>query len=287
MVAATAIAWGIGEARAALQSYKRRFTSPPEDIGYGLPAAALRLASLRYREAIADLLWVRGVLYFGLSFERKHPPRYIDHHMDAVLALDPDFERVYSTAASLSQYRPVGRRAALESAIGFLLRGAERFPEQWRFPFFVGAYYLEMPAASAAERKRQRLRAADFVERAALLGAGRGAPDWLANLAATVRTENGQREIAIRYLEEMLLTVPDEATRTQVRAKIIQLRGLAEAERFSREAARFLQSWRRSYPYLPADLFVLLGERGDPEPVDLRALIERSMPAPPAAEAAP
>jgi hypothetical protein len=278
VLAAAAIAWGIGDARAALESRRRRFASRPADVHYGLPSPALKLVALRYREALADLLWVRALLYFGISHELDRAPRHIDLHMEAVLALDPHFERAYRTAAGLSRYRPVPKRAALERAIEFLVRGAERFPEQWRFPFFIGAHYLEMPARSPAERTRLRLMAADWVQRAALLGAGRGAPDWLANLAATVRTEEGQREIALRYLEEMLLTAPDEATRAQVRAKILQLRGRVEADRVSREAERFLHAWRTSYPYVPGDLFVLLGRRPDREPVELRAMVERSLP---------
>jgi hypothetical protein len=273
-VLVAAVAWGIGGARAALLSRRARLATKPADLYYGLPPAGLRIVALRYREALADLLWVRGVLYFGLSDEFGRTPKHIDLHMEAVLALDPDFERAYSTAAALTQYRPVPKRVALEQAVAFMERGAKRFPDEWRFPFFAGAYMLEIPADDPAELRRLRLRAADWVQRAALLGAGRGAPDWLPNLAATVLSEAGQREMALRYLEEMLLSAPDEATRAQVRAKIGALRSRVEADRLAAEAERFFSSWRANYPYLPGDLFVLVGEKPKERAIDLRGMIE-------------
>ena len=86
--------------------------------------------------------------------------------------------------------------------------------------------------------------------------------------------------MALRYLEESLLTAPDEATRTQVRAKIMQLRGRVEAERVAGEAERFVRSWRNNYPYLPADLFVLVGARPGPEAFDLSVLLDRALLSP-------
>jgi hypothetical protein len=263
----------VGRARASLVERRARASAPPEDFYYGLRGGVLRAASLRYREAVADLLWVRAVLYFGLRGEVRQPPLHIDRHLEAVIGLDPHFERAYSTAAALTQYRPGDRRETLARAIRFLERGTERFPTHWRFPFFIGAYYLEMPARDPAEAARLRRLAADWVQRAVLLGAGRGAPDWLPNLAATLLTEAGQREMALRYLEESLLTVLDEATRAQVRAKIAQLRDRVEADRVAREAERFLHVWRRNYAYVPGDLFVFLGERPATAPFDLAAVI--------------
>jgi hypothetical protein len=81
------------------------------------------------------------------------------------------------------------------------------------------------------------------------------------NLAATILTELGEKEAAVRHLEEILASTPDEATRAQVKAKLIQLRSRVEAEKMAAEVRTFLDRWRRDFPYLPGDLFVIVGER--------------------------
>lgn len=273
--AAVAVGAALLRVRAGLEARRRAIRLHEPDVVYGLPRGSLVPLSLRFREAAADILWVRALLYFGLRSEQARPPVAIAAIFDDLLDLDPWFRRAYRTAAFLTRYREIPRRRAVLEAVAYLDRGGRMFPDDWEFPFYAGAAYLgDMPARDSAERLRDRRLAADYVRRAVVLGMGRGAPDWLPSLAATVLTEIGEREVALRQLEDALLAAPDEVTRTKVRAKILQLRGRVEADRAAADVKDFLARWAASFPYAPLDLFVLMGERPREVAADIRTLAD-------------
>ncbi len=254
------------------------------DTRYGVSRKAIVPMSLRFREASADLLWVRTLLYFGSSSERRLPPKHISQHFDDVFELDPYFQKPYRTAAFLALLEPGPRDAVVRKAIGYLERGERAFPDDWQFPFYAGSLYLnDMPARGPEERRRWRAMAAEHIRRATTLGVGHGAPDWLPTLAATLFTELGRREMAVRQLEESLLAAPDEPTRAKIEAKLAHLRNWVEAERAAEAVRVLLDRRRRAFPYAPVDLFVLLGDRPPARPIDPWPLAgdpDRAMAAP-------
>jgi hypothetical protein len=238
---------------------RQRDRFPAErDLLYLPQPAALRVASLGHTELAADLVWIRQVLYFADQFLAHGTLDWLDRYLKTIVALDPSFRRAYVWAGIVLIYNqgPVNN-AMVRQSNDFLELGLRRFPDDWELHFMLGANYLhELKTSDAKLKAEWKRRGAEHMRRAALTGKG---PPWLPVLVATVLTHGGEKEAAIRHLEEILFTTEDENMRTHVRNKLKQLevQALGEMER-SRE--EFTRRWHAEMPYAPSDLFVILGE---------------------------
>ncbi len=233
-----------------------------EDIYYVPPDAWLPIFSLGYDEALADLLWMRALIYFGDELVHRGEVRHVFDYSNAILTLDPEFKQVYSWAGTAGMYRP--QATSLEDmyeAVRFLERGVERFPDDGELAWDLGASLaFELVPRVDDPREKERLRAAgvEHMQTAALLGAG---PDWLVLTNATQLRRLGRTEQAIRHLEEMHGVVSDPEVKEQIEQEISALRGRAHADAL-REAARDLQArHRHEFPYMPETLYLLVGPR--------------------------
>ena len=239
---------------------------PAEELRYLPRPALLRVVSLRHHELVADLLWMKSVVYFGEMF--MHPTRessaQLERYLDALLAVDPWFQHVYRWAGTMFIYR-TGRvtRSDVFRANRFLERGAERFPRDSELWFILGTNYLfEIRPKDEVERRRFRRLGATAIARAADLPE---APEWVATLAATLFQREGELVAAIQLLERSIAITP-EARRPALYGKLAQLRSAEASLRVERETNALERSWRTSFPYLPVELFTLVG----PEPPFLR-----------------
>lgn len=221
------------------------------------PAPVLRGLALGYNELVADLLWVRTIAYFA---DHAFTDRQLDHlarYLDGILALDPHFKAIYRFGAAMLMSR--GERQTNEDvfrAIHLLERAHRLYPDDYRFPFHLGAYYIsELRPATPAQRARWRRIGADWVRRAAFVGSELS---WLPNLAAKVYSEQGERELAIHHLRELYVVTQDAATKRQIAGKLRQLLG-KQAVDFAREADRVLALQRASrLGFLHPDFFAAL-----------------------------
>jgi hypothetical protein len=274
LVAAGLVTLGLAGAFALqVEANLRADRLPPEQELLLLPRpGVLRLASLGHTELLADLVWVREVLYFGDELSRQGDFRWMEHYLAAVVTLDPHFRRAYTWGGIALIYN--GRSATngmVQASNALLERGLQAFPDDWELNFMLGANYLhELKTADPKQKRAWKLRGAEHMRRAALSGKG---PPYLPVLVATVLSRDGDTDAAVRHLEEILLTTEDEAVRTQVRNKLkhLQARSLGAMER-AREA--FKQRWQRELPYVHADMFVILGDRPQPVPVKELAIPE-------------
>jgi hypothetical protein len=238
---------------------QRRDRLPPEEDLHYLPEpAALRAMSLGYTELAADMVWLRQVIYFGGQITSRGDFRYIDRYLRTAIALDPHFRRLYVWAgvAFTASGLPVDN-AVVRQSNELLELGLRRFPDDWELNFMLGVNYIhELKTSDARQKLAWRFKGAEHIRRAAL--AGGGAP-WLPVLVATILTRGGETQAAIRHLEEILLTTEDEAVRTQVTNKLMQLRRAAVPD-LERHRAEFQRRWHAQLRYVPSDLYVILGD---------------------------
>lgn len=237
-----------------------------EDLYYVPPPAWLKVFALGHDEALADLLWVRALVYFGDELTERGQVRHALKYADAIVTLDPDFKRVYRWAGVAGMYKPVDvTPEEIRAAVEFLERGAERFPDDGELAFDLGASYLFELAPrleDPAEKERARRLGVEYLQSAARLGGG---PDWLVftNMGQLMRL--GETERAIAHLVEMYSIVQDEATRRQIAVELESLRRRADAEGLE-EAWRDLDERRlRELPYTDRGLFMLLDSVRDRE----------------------
>jgi hypothetical protein len=225
--------------------------------------------SLGYRQALADLIWCRSLVYFGEDIAQRGKVKYVFEYTDAILALDPDFRPAYRWIPTAAIYRPIdlditqGLRAA-----EYLKRALRRWPEDWELHWDYGSLlrFELAPLERDAARKRVLLeRAAPHISAAALHGAG---PPWLALNSVELLNKLGHVQRTIRHLEELQETVQDEEVKREVQARLHALRSQEAYEAVRTAEQQFSDEHQRSYPYLSPGLFLFVGERHDARTYD-------------------
>ena len=221
-------------------------------------AGSARLVSLGYRETLADLLWIRALGYVGGEDDRASSTRQL---IEAIVALDPRFRRVYSWGGlAMSALGTGATEADYLAAIAVLERGAREFPDDYKIPLYAGQIYVTQLHSDDPEQTRAwQTAGARWLERAVRVP---GAPKNVGTLAAHLRTKLGQREQAIRDLRELILYTSDRDQRDRLVKKLAELQGTA-SEAIDYELAvaarRFTDAWTHDRPELPPSAYILVG----------------------------
>ncbi|HEY6879854.1 MAG TPA: hypothetical protein VI299_17620 [Polyangiales bacterium] len=233
-----------------------------EDVYYLPSPSTLAVLSLGFHAALADLLWCKSLVYFGEEVLHRGEVQYVFQYTDAVLALDPDFQRPYSWIATAALYRPAkvtiddGMRAA-----AYLERAVKRWPKDGELRWDYGSLlrFELAPLEKDPVKKRRLLElAAPQLELATRLGAG---PPWLALNSAELLNKLGRSEQAIRQLEEMRAATRDPDLQREIDNKLQQLQVRTYVEAMRTAEGQFEREHAHSYPYLSDGLFFWVGSR--------------------------
>jgi hypothetical protein len=249
---------------------RRSHFAAEEDVLFLPRSSALKALSLGHHEMMADLIVIRALVYFGSEMTRKGDFRWFENYLQTAVDLDPEWRAPYKWAGVATMYN--GKSITNESVMlsnHFLELGVKQFPSDWELAFMLGCNYLfELHTNDPAQRDAWRHQGAEWVRHAAIVG---GAPSWVPLLAATIMRQEGQDEAAVRHLEEVYYTTQDEKTRAEVKNRLLALKAKLDFAKEERERAAFLKAWRETLPYVPPDLFVIIG-KGAPPRMDLEEL---------------
>lgn len=223
------------------------------------PAAA-PFVSLGYREAAADLFYVRMIGHFIGEDSSGHG---VADLAEAIVTLDPRFYRAYDHGANAMTLAKHGvDQAVYLRAIRVLEAGMTQFPQDWRMPYLAGQMYTQdLTTEDEAQKRAWDERGTLLVESAIRKP---GAPSSAARWAATMRSKLGQRERAIAGLREMLLITQDDAARERLiksLAEVAERDTDALAAEIYEERAKFEKQWRAERRTVPATMYLLLGPR--------------------------
>lgn len=230
------------------------------DTYYLPPEGALKVASLGYREALADLIWVKTVLYFGERATTSRDYRYLKRYLDAVLALNPRFRTVYFWAGGVTIYNL--NRITNESvwtSIKYLEKGLKFFPGDWEILFSLANNYLrELKTDDPEQAARWRQKGANLLWKAAHLGEG---PAYLHSLAAKVWSERGRWELAYRRLQSVYRSTDNEEVRESVKNRMaeLMLTGSGQVLSVERIAARVAMGGGASGGLIPLAGYLEMG----------------------------
>jgi hypothetical protein len=233
-----------------------------EDVYYLPPPAWLLVFSLGHREALADLIWAKSLVYFGDEVSHHGDVEHIYQYTDAMLTLDPYFKKVYQWVSACALYRP-GNVTARDArkVIAYLERAVRLFPDDGELSWTLGANYLyELPPllTDPKEREEAKRQALEHLKVAALRGAG---PPWLALSTATELGKLGQREQQIEHLQAVYDQVSDPESKQAIEDQIAVLRSAAFAEALHRTYEELEKNRARDFPYIDRELYLLVGKR--------------------------
>jgi hypothetical protein len=233
-----------------------------EDIYYLPPPQWLQVMSLGYRRALADMIWLRALIYFGEEFENQGAVRHVFNYGESMLALDPDFRRVYRWIGVAGVYTPAGSPPeVIRRSVDVLRRGVARFPDDGDLAWDTGAtiIYELLPHLPADDQERERLIAEgnQHMMAAARLGAG---PDWLVLTNATTLSRLGEKDRELRHLEEMYAIVRDPKVKAQIEDRLATLRDEAYSDAFRSANEEFEQRRLEEFPYMPPTLYFFVAD---------------------------
>ncbi|MEY4580223.1 MAG: hypothetical protein RL701_4926 [Pseudomonadota bacterium] len=233
-----------------------------EDVYYLPPNDYLIVGSLGYRAALADLIWMKALVYYGEELGQRGDVKHLYQYGDAMIALDPDFKRAYRWVASCALYR-TGTVTVddARAAIGYLEVAARRFPDDGELAWDLGANYtyeLAPMLPIGAARDAVRSKGLEYLEAAVARNAG---PEWLVLQTSSAQAALGRSEQAIRHLEDVYATATDPGIKLSIEHKLGQLRNASYAEALRHSHEAFQAAHKRDFPYLSPTLYVLVGAR--------------------------
>ncbi|HEY2734069.1 MAG TPA: hypothetical protein VGI70_08790, partial [Polyangiales bacterium] len=211
---------------------------------------------------LADLIWMKALVYYGDELSHRGDVKHLYHYADAMLALDPSFKKVYRWVASSAIYRTGDVTLNDQrAAIAYLERATKLFPDDGELAWELGANYMFEFAPlldDPKEHEAARRKGLDYLEAAVERNAG---PPWLVLQTASQLRTLGRSEQAIKHLEDVYATASDESVKRQIEAQLMRLRSAAYAEAFRRTNEEIEANRQRDFPYLDSTLYLLVGPR--------------------------
>src|SRR5262245_38140251 len=246
------------------QEAQRRFSAAQsyEDVYYLPSPQQLVIGSLGYRAALADLIWMKALVYFGDELAHRGDVSNLFRYTDAMLALDETFRRVYRWVASAAIYRTGDvTQQDVEKAIRYLERGTRLFPDDPQLAWDLGATYayeLVPMLPIGALREEARRKSLEYLEMAALRGAG---PAWLGLQTAAQLDSLGRKEQAVRHLQDLYATATDPGLKQELENRLAALQTAAYAEAMRAASDELEANRTRDFPYMSPTLYLLVGSR--------------------------
>ena len=233
---------------------------PPNPILWLQPGAAADRIFLGYKNLVADVYWMRAVVYYGgkrqqhFDAEQRGLESTANYDLlypllDLVTTLDPHFKVAYRFGAIfLSEAYPSGPGRP-DLAVQLLQRGIERDGGRWEYFEDIGFVYYWWV-------KDYKL-AAEWFRRG---GERPGAPAWLAPLAATTLAAGGDRQSS-RLLWTQLLNSDAEWLQRDARRRLQQLDAMDQIDELNVRLKQFIErhdqppaEWRQlGLPRAPFD----------------------------------
>jgi hypothetical protein len=241
----------------AALSQRKQFGAERDELYLPRPSA-LKAMALGHHELVADLVFIRAIIYFGTQFQGRRDYRWLENYLDTIVNLDPKWRTPYKWAGVSTMYdgRTITNESVMQSS-HFLTLGVNQFPDDWELPWMLGCNYLfELKTDDPVQRAEWRRIGGEYVRHAALVGGG---PQWLPLLAATILRQEGDEQAAMKHLEEVYYSTSDENTRQEVRNRLLSLHAKIDFAEAERNRAEFERAWQATVPYAPADFFVAVG----------------------------
>ncbi len=257
VAAAVCTGWAAVSVRGELARVR---SDMPDDVDvlYVPQAQYLRPMSLGYREALADLLWVRALVFGGASIGNVEVSA-VRRYAFAIAGLSPRFRRVYHWGGVTAVYGGAKvNRAMVETSVEIYRAGLEQFPESHTLLYGLGMLLTHQvgstPGYSEAERAAAKEEGTALIRRAAAFGAD----PLVRQYAATLIAENAEAALARQFLESELAQAEDADYRRMLRKKLGDIGAGASVTAVERVREAFAAKHQASAPYVPDSVFTVI-----------------------------
>ncbi|MEE2785847.1 MAG: hypothetical protein VX589_00810 [Myxococcota bacterium] len=218
----------------------------------------LRLMTLGYDQTAADLVWIRTLEYFARHFNTDRRYRWLEHFLEQIIRLDPQFHKVYHWAGANVLYGRQFTNENVKRSNHFYELALQQRPDDYEAAYRLGLnYYVEMKSTDEDEARKFRETGLEYLERAANTP---DAPQRMRRLVASISSRLGKKQIALQYLVDMYLQTTDPELRAQWAARIAELRDELGTGSMVDEAKVFRHSWQKLYPYVSPGLYAMMGQ---------------------------
>lgn len=252
-----------------------RLASPrSEDSTYTLPGGpTIAAASLNYRTAASDLVWINAILYASDRAQQRRSATEITDFADAITYLDPHFYPIYQWHSATRRMLNVNMTYEDVAEANRILKiGTEHFPRDPRLPFAIAANHLGTRYERTPEERLQDLE--EIVHYAQLASERPGATDDVLLLATAyqrrlLRARAGLSEFAddsvqaspeeLDFLLRRYHLTSDPQTQAFLLRRLHELGADEEVLRQTHEfREQFDRAHRTHFSYLSPDLFTLV-----------------------------
>lgn len=254
LVCATAAWWSHEDVTA-----RRATFAAQSDVLYVPPANYLRPMSAGYREALADLIWVRALIFSGEQIGHTDVAA-VGRYVDAITGLAPRFRRAYIWGGVTPVYGggAVVTREMVDQSIATYQKGIEQFPESHELLYPAGmllthqvsstpGYSEEETAAYAAEGIEMIRKAAAF-----------GADPLVRQYAATLVADHATEPLARQFLESQLAQAEDPDYRRMLRKKLATVGGQKSVEAVERTRNAFAAEHLQQRAFVPDTVYAVI-----------------------------
>ncbi len=194
-----------------------------EHLYYFPNAKALHAYALGFDHAVADLLWMRTLAYFGGHYQTDQDYRYLANMLDVITQLNPRHTAAYYMAAVVLPWM-VG---ALAESRALLHRAMVNFPEDGRWAYYQGInQFLFAGNRELARHYLVRAVKHGYVNR------------FSAMLAARLQAEAGTLESARTFVRQLLGNRQDSRMRAYLEAELKRIETEIVLRRIDRQLAR-------------------------------------------------
>ena len=219
-----------------------------EDSDLSMQGKRLKGYALGSEGLIADWYWILSLQYIGKKIvENKETdiniddlrslnPRLLYPYLDNATDLDPKFYAAYSYGAIvLPAIDP-------QKAIELTEKGIAANPEKWRLYQYLGYIYWH---------ERNYEKAAETYDRGSMIA---GAPPFMREMAAAMKTKGGSRDTARAMYSQMLAEAEDEQSKRNAQLRLLEIDSLEETEAVNEVLAGLRNSNGKCVPNINAAL---------------------------------
>lgn len=178
--------------------YRRYSADVVEELTYYPSGRLLKVADLGFTSLVADIMWLRGIQYYGehRAGDRRYP--LAEHIFSSITDLDPEFIGAYRFGAIVLS-EDAGTPAG---AIDLLRKGLGPNPDHWELPFDLGFTYFIVLNDYA--RAAHYFRFASSME---------GSPEIARRFTAFAYRKAGKADLAEALWDEIYRSSENEAVR--------------------------------------------------------------------------